>query len=95
MFCSKFGLAVWMAVLGYLYIDEDENDDDDNEDEFNWKALDKCLPLKPSNCAPWDLISLPKKLPECWEKIGEFKGWGRFIKIVQNMPKSAGTDSGS
>ena len=71
MFCSKFGLAVWMAAIGSFY----------DTDQLNWKALDKCLPLKPSNCAPWDLISLPKKFPDCWEKVGAFKGWGQWMDI--------------
>ena len=72
MFCSKFGLAVWMAALGSFNTDKDH---------FKWEVLDKCLPLKPSNCAPWDLMSLPKKIPACWEKIGEFKGWGEKFDI--------------
>jgi hypothetical protein len=71
MFCSKFGLAVWMAAIGSFY----------DTDQLNWKALDKCLPLKPSNCAPWDLIALPKKIPDCWKKVGEFKGWGQWMDI--------------
>jgi len=50
MFCSKFGLAVWMAALGSFNTDEGH---------YNWAALDKCLPLKPSNCTPGDLMSLP------------------------------------
>tara|TARA_B110001454_G_scaffold169645_1_gene160005 strand:- start:1134 stop:1895 length:762 start_codon:yes stop_codon:yes gene_type:complete len=68
MFCSKFGLAVWMAAIGSFQ-------------KLNWDTLDKCLPLKPSNCAPWDLISLPKKIPDCWKKVGKFKGWGQWIDI--------------
>lgn len=68
MFCSKFGLAVWMAAIGSF-------------PKLNRDALDKCLPLKPSNCAPRDLISLPKKIPDCWEKVGEFKGWGQWMDI--------------
>ena len=72
MFCSKFGLAVWMAALGSFNTDKDN---------FNWAALDKCLPLKPSNCAPWDLMSLPKKIPGCWKTVGEFKGWGEWLTI--------------
>jgi len=75
MFCSKFGLAVWMAALGSFNTDEGH---------YNWAALDKCLPLKPSNCTPGDLMSLPEKSHNCWETVGEFKGWGRWLVITQN-----------
>ena len=72
MFCSKFGLAVWMAALGSFNTDEGH---------YNWAALDKCLPLKPSNCTPGDLMSLPEKSHNCWETVGEFKGWGKWLII--------------
>ena len=59
MFCSKFGLAVWMGVLGI----------------FGWRLLDKCLPLKPSNCLPGAILKLHNKFPKCWKFVGEFTGW--------------------
>ena len=76
MFCSKFAAAVWMATLGSLFVSEkDEIQIASNKDEINWTALDTCLPLKPSNCAPHDLIKLPH-ITKCWKLVGEFKGWG-------------------
>ena len=53
MFCSKFVMGVWFAALGR---------------RFGWEGIDQCIPIKPSNCSPADVLKLPMK-SSCWEKV--------------------------
>tara|TARA_Y100001972_G_C7654009_1_gene329085 strand:- start:340 stop:1245 length:906 start_codon:yes stop_codon:yes gene_type:complete len=54
MICSKFVMGAWMAAIG-SGVDGTEQ-------------LNKCLPVKPSNCSPGDTLKLGLK--PCWDVIG-------------------------
>ena len=58
MFCSKFVMGVWISAIGNMN---------------GWDYIDKCLPIKPSNCSPSNLKLLPIKYPDCWEQIAKIK----------------------